>query len=237
MIDNNSVYTTGEAAAQQESLGRYTAKTYLWMFAGLGVTFLVAVALAATGLMERLVLTAPGVMWGVIIAELVVVIVLSARLKKISAGGATAMFFLYAALTGFTFALIFLSYEVTSAIAMFGVTALVFGIMGAWGYLTKQDLSGWGKVLLFGLIGLLLVTIVNLFMNNSTMEIILSYVGVILFLAYTAYDTQKIKAYYFSFQGDTAMLKKASIISALQLYLDFINIFLYLLRLFGSRKN
>ena len=203
----------------RESLGRYTAKTYLWMFAGLGVTFLVAVAPRGHRPHGAAGSHGAGRHGASLSRSWWLLSSFPRGSKKISAGGERPPCSFSMPLSrALLFALIFLTYEVTSAIAIFGVTALV---SASWapGAISPSRIFRAGARCFFGLIGLLLVTIVNLFMNNSTMEIILSYVGVILFLAYTAYDTQKIKAYYFSFQGDTAMLKKASIISALQLYL------------------
>lgn len=232
-------YRNNEVAVREETLSSYTAKTFFWMFIGLGITFGIGAYLAFSGLFMAILETNPFIWLGVIIAELVVVFALSALLKKMSTGVAYFMFILYAVLNGVTFASVFLTYDVTYALLIFGVTAVTFGIMAAWGYFTKQDLSSWGKVLLFGLFGLLIMGVLGLFLDLSAVEFLISLAGVAIFLGYTAYDTQKIKAYYYMTSGDQAMRSKASIISALQLYLDFVNLFLYLLRLLngGSRRN
>jgi len=234
---SSNPYQQGAQAAAAEPLARYTAKTFLWMFLGLAITFGTAVFLGQTGLIVRMLMRMPSAIYILPIAQIAVVLILSLALKKLSPGAATALFLLYALLTGVTFSTLLLVFEAYSAMLVFGVTAVVFAIMAVWGFVTKQDLSSWRKVLFFALIGLVLVSLLGLFINLSGLEKIICYVGVIVFLGYTAYDTQKIKVYYYSFQGDAALLKKASIISALGLYLDFINLFLYLLRLFGRRSN
>lgn len=235
---------------RQESLNRYTAKTFGMMFLGLLVTFAIAFYLSNTlsGIMLTLnVLSAlPWLQVGILIAELVVVLVMSARLRKMSPVTATVCFFLYAVLTGITFGILFLAgsiamdatYNLGNLAMIFGFTALYFGGMAVFGFLTKIDLSRLRTLLVGGLIALIVANILMAIFNvGGVAERVMCTIGVIIFLAYTAYDTQKIKAFYYGFQGDDAMLKKASVISALELYLDFINLFLYLLRLFGKRKN
>ena len=221
----------------RESIGRYTAKAYLWMFLGLVITFVVSLITIDTGLFFYLYGTFD--IWCIIVlavVEIALVLILSTRLKKLSVAAATTLFLIYAVINGLTFSSIFVVYEVTSIIWTFAAAAAMYGVMGAWGYFTKQDLSSWRKVLLFGLLGLIFMGVLGLFMNLSSLELIISFVGVAIFLGFTAYDTQKIKAFYAYFSEDTAMLKKASIISALELYLDFINLFLYLLRIFGKKN-
>jgi len=222
-------YYSASEAEERMSLGRYTA-------IGLVVTFAASWFAIQSGLLYSLLAANPALLYVFIIAELLVVIWLSARIQKLSVGAATALFFFYAILNGLTLSVIFLVYEMASAILLFAVTAGVFGIMAAWGYATKQDLSSWRKILVFGLLGLALFWLLSLFINLTFLETAVCYIGVLLFLGMTAYDTQKIKTYYYALQSDPAMLKKASIISALSLYLDFINLFLYLLRLFGRRR-
>lgn len=219
-----------------ESIGRYTAKTFLWMFLGLAITFGVSMLSMHTGLLYYIFSMGMGLIIALALLEIVLVIVLSARIQKISPTAAKALFIGYAVLNGLTFSSIFIIYEVASIVYTFAAAAAMFGIMGAWGYFTKQDLSGWRKVLLFGLVGLIVMAVLGLFLNLSQIELIISFIGVAIFLGFAAYDTQKIKAFYAHFSGDEVMLQKASIISALQLYLDFINLFLYLLRIFGKRN-
>lgn len=227
---------------RQESLNRYTAKTFGMMFLGLLVTFAIAFYLSNTLsgriLMYRAITALPWIHWVILVAELVVVIAMSAMLRKISPVVATVCFFIYAVLTGLTFGLIFTAYEVGSLALVFGFTALYFGGMAVFGFFTKIDLSRFRTLLVGGLIALVVANILMAIFNvGGVAERVMCTIGVIIFLAYTAYDTQKIKAFYYGFQGDDAMLKKASVISALELYLDFINLFLYLLRIFGKSRD
>ncbi len=226
----------------QESLGRYTAKTFAVMFLGLMVTFAIAFYLSQTIYGQFMLISAfytvPYLHIIILVAELAVVIGMTAMLKKMSPVAAAICFFVYSVLTGLTFGMVFMAYELGSLALVFGFTALYFGGMALFGFFTNIDLSRLRTLLLGGLIVLIVVNILMLFIPGlAVLDRVLCTVGVIIFLAYTAYDTQKIKAFYYGFQGDEAMLQKACILSALELYLDFINLFLYLLRLFGKRKN
>lgn len=231
-----------QGVAAQESLGRYTAKTFLLMFLGLLVTFGVALFLSGTYYGVYAVIYAlyyvPYIHLILLVAELAVVIGMTACLHKISATTATVFFFLYSLLTGITFSVIFIAYQVSSLILIFGATALYFGGMAVFGYVTKIDLSRMRNVLLGGLVFLIVMNVLMMFIPGlEVADQVVCTVGVIIFLGYTAYDTQKIRSFYGAYQGDEDMLKKASIFSALQLYLDFVNMFLYLLRLLGKKKN
>lgn len=242
-MPENYDYSSFDVGAQrQETLGRYTAKTFGIMFLGLLVTFAIAAYLSNTVsgflLMVRALTAMPYLHLILLVAELVVVVVLSARIQKISPAGATACFFLYSVLTGLTFGMIFTAYDFGTLALIFGFTALYFGGMAVFGYLTKIDLSRLRPILVGGLIALIVMNLLMLFIPGlAAMDRVLCTVGVLIFLAFTAYDTQKIRRYYLGFQGDDAMLKKASVISALELYLDFINLFLYLLRIFGRSRD
>lgn len=224
------------------SLGRYTAKTFLMMFLGLLVTFAVAIFFSTTdpGLIALIYAFTyiPAFHIILLVAQLVVVIAMSAMIRKLSPAAATACFFIYSVLTGLTFTVYFLLYELSSLILVFAATALYFGGMAVFGFVTNIDLSRIRTVLVGGLIFLIIMNVLMMFIPGlQVADRVLCTVGVIIFLAFTAYDTQKIRTFYNAFQGDEAMLKKASVISALELYLDFINLFLYLLRLFGKKKN
>lgn len=230
------------AAQRQETLGQYTAKTFGIMFLGLLVTFALAAYLSMNVHGQLMLLRAlyafPYAHLVILVAQLVVVIAMSAMIQKLSPAAATACFFVYSVLTGLTFSLIFLAYDVTSLALVFGFTALYFGGMAVFGHLTHMDLSRIRTVLVGGLIAIIIANVLMLFIPGlQVLDRVLCTVGIILFLGFTAYDPQKIKAYYYGFQGDDAMLKKASVISALELYLDFINLFLYLLRLFGKSRD
>ncbi len=221
-----------------DSLARYTAKTFLIMFFGLIVTFSVAYFGYSTRIVYRAYLTVPGFHIIVLIAELAVVVGMTAMLHKLSATGAAVCFFIYSFLTGVAFSTYFLVFNVPSMILVFAATALYFGGMAVFGFLTGIDLSRIRTVLFGGLIFLILANVLMLFIPGLRVgEQVLCSIGVVVFLGYTAYDTQKIKTFYSAFRGDEEMLKKAAIFSALQLYLDFVNLFLYLLRIFGKKKN
>ena len=221
-----------------ESLPAYTAKTFLWMFLGLLTTFAVAVGGYDSGLTVRAILSVPAFHIVILVAELAVVLVLSARIHRLSVSAATMLFFAYAILTGVTFSAYFLLFELSSLVLIFAVTALYFGALAIFGYFTKSDLSRLRPILVGGLIFLIVFGLLSLFLPFlSGLERIYCLIGIAIFLGLTAYDTQRIRDYYFAYAHDAQMAKKASIYSALQLYLDFINLFLYLLRFMGKSKN
>ncbi len=220
-----------------ESLGRYTSKTFLLMFLGLLVTFAVAFLGYYTGLII-FVFYARWIPVALLVAQLAVAVGMTAAIHRISVGTATAFFFLYSVLTGVVFSTYFLLFELPSLILVFAATALYFGGMALFGYFTNIDLSRMRSILLGGLIFLIIANLLMMFIPGlDVFDQVVCTIGVIVFLAYTAYDTKKISAFYQAYQGDEAMLKKASIFSALQLYLDFVNLFVYLLRIFGKRRN
>ncbi|MGM9629593.1 Bax inhibitor-1/YccA family protein [Butyricicoccus sp.] len=227
----NSSYDPQTFQVRSDSISSYTAKTFGWMFLGLMTTFAASLAIYFTGAIYYLY---SGILpFVLLIAELGVVIYLSARLNKMSIGMARGLFFAYALLNAVTFSSIFAIYSASSLVFVFGMTALYFGVMALYGMVTKTDLSRVRPVLLFGLIALLVLALLSVFIPG--MDIGMCLIGVVIFVAFTAYDTQMIRRNYMAFQGNPELLQKASIISALQLYLDFINLFLYLIRLFGKR--
>lgn len=231
----NQSYGAYDAAQEYEPLNRYTAKTFGWMFAGLLVTFLVAMTAYMTGLVWY-VFAIPYAVLVLGIAEVAVVLYMSARINKVSVGTARALFLTYSVLNGVVFSAYFLIYELPSMVFIFGATALFFGIMAAVGYTTRADLSNLRNFLLGGLVFLLVFWVAAMFINLERFEIVACTVGIFIFLVFTAYDTQKIRAYHQVYAQDPQMARKASIFSALQLYLDFINMFIYLLRVLGRRK-
>ncbi|TDN37870.1 Bax inhibitor-1/YccA family protein [Hymenobacter sp. UV11] len=217
--------------------GQFFAQVYGWMAAGLALTGGVAMFAAASPMIMEFIFGNRFVFFGLIIIELVVVGFLSARIFQWSRGQAQAAFIGYAMLNGLTLSVIFLAYTASSIASTFFTAAIMFGVMSAFGYFTKADLSGWGKLLSMALIGLVIAMVVNMFWGNSTLNLLVSFVGVILFTALAAYDTQKLKQ--LAFLGVTEgedMHDKASILGALTLYLDFVNLFLFLLRFFGRRR-
>ena len=211
-------------------------KVYVWM----------TLALVITGFTSYGVATSPGILqaiyanqilfWGLIIAEFALVIGVSAAINRLSLTTATLMFVLYSVINGALMSYIFLAYTSTSVATVFFITAGTFAVMAFVGYTTKTDLSSMGKLLMMALIGLVIATIVNIFVKSSGLTLILSYVGVLVFVGLTAYDTQKIKQMLMQTPDAGEGAQKVALLGALSLYLDFINLFLYLLRIFGRRE-
>ena len=226
------------ASSQGETLGQYTAKTFLWMMLGLLVTFGVAVGCWVSGATIYSLLYVPAVHIIALIAPIVLSVVFARRIEKMSVGAAIGIFVAYAAILGFTMSIYLLLYDLTALILCFLLTSVYFGALAAYGFFTKRDLSGLRTILISGALFLLVFWVLSLFIPGVMMfERIICMIGIAVFLGFTAYDTQKIRAFYNYYSAFPDMLAKASIFSALQLYLDFINLFLYLLRFLGSRKN
>ncbi len=222
------------------TLSEFMSKTFGWMFAGLLVTFAVGIGAVASGLIYPLI--SSGLFILTSIAELVLVFVLTARVQSLQPSTATGIFFGYAVLNGLNLSSIFLVYDYGSLILAFLVGAVYFGVMAVYGNVTNRDLTGWGPKLMGGLVAIIVCALVggllSLFgLHFGIMDLLLCAVGLLIFMGLTAYDTQMLKYHYAYFGGDAAMLHKASIIGALNLYLDFINIFLYILRMLGRRNN
>lgn len=212
-------------------------KVYVWMTLALVLTGITAYGVASSPSLMMTIFQTPAIMWGLIIAELIIVIAISAAINRLPLTTATLLFVLYSVLNGATLSLIFAVYTMSSIANVFFITAGTFGVMAAYGYFTKRDLSSWGKLLLMALIGLIIATLVNVFLvKSSGFDLILSYAGVLIFVGLTAYDTQKIKQ-MLAMQTDMGEgAQKVALLGALSLYLDFINLFLYLLRIFGRRE-
>ena len=235
MPQPRSVQISAEDAAEIQS--RFFAQVYGWMAAGLGLTGGIAMFASTSPTLINFVFGTRFVFFGLIILELVIVGFLSARIFDWSLGKVQAAFVGYAMLNGVTLSCVCLAYTSSSIASTFFVTAGTFGVMSLFGYFTKSDLSGWGKLLSMAVIGLVIAMVVNIFLRNSVLEIITSFIGVLLFTALTAYDTQKLK--HLALLGVTEgeeTSNKASILGALTLYLDFVNLFLFLLRIFGRRR-
>lgn len=215
---------------------KFISKVYSWMFFGLIITGVVSFATANNQTMLDLILQNTLVFWGLMIVELFLVGYLSGWLQGMSATTATGVFLLYSAINGLTFSVIFLIYDISSIFVTFFITAGMFGIMSFYGYVTKRDLTSWGNILFMALVGLIFASIVNLFLNSEMVYWITTYIGIIIFVGLTAYDTQKIKEYNIIGNEGTDEDTKEAISGALSLYLDFINLFLKLLRIFGRRK-
>ena len=236
-MEYNNYYDKGQTLAQSSVFAVLMRNVYTWMTCGLAMTALTAMIV---GRNENWVYTlaTSGMYWGLLIAEVVLVIFLSARIHKMSFATAGLMFAAYAILNGVTMSFIMLAYTAESIAQAFFVTAGTFGGMSLVGFFVKKDLSAMGRTLMMALIGLIIATIVNIFWQNSMMASILNYAGVIIFVGLTAYDTQKIKVMLQQAQyaGISDQTNKLALMGSLTLYLDFINLFLYILRLFGNRK-
>lgn len=225
---------THEAQEQRS----FIRQVYMWMTLALLTTAAVAFSISISPSLCEALFRNRSSFFVLAIAEVLIVAFLSGRISKISSQVALLIFAIYSVLNGITFSWIFLAYDLGSITSVFLVTAGTFGVMCAYGYVTKRDLSSIGNICLMALIGLIIASVVNIFIINDTFSMIISFIGVIIFVAITAYDTQKIKrmAVNLSYTEDMEIKSKISILGALTLYLDFINLFLYLLRLFGKKR-
>ncbi len=211
---------------------------YNWMALGLFISAITAYVTTQSEWMLNIIFGNSYMFYILIFAELGLVIAISGAINKLSASTASGLFLLYSFLNGLTLSAILLVYTASSVFQVFLITALMFGAMSAYGYFTKSDLSSWGRYLFMGLIGIIIASVVNIFLANSTMDWLISFVGVIIFTGLTAYDTQKIKQMGEELIGaDGERIGKVAILGALALYLDFINLFLMLLRFFGQRRD
>lgn len=228
------IYQDSEALAEMQR--RFITRVYTWMTLGLLVT---AAAALFTLLNEPLLIAIVSnrlLFFGLLIAELVVVMGLTAAINRISPALAGLAFFGYAALNGVTLSIIFLAYTASSIFETFFIAACAFGIMTLFGYTTRRDLTALGSLLIMALIGLLLASLLNLFLQASVIYWITTYAGILIFIGLVAYDTQRLKSMAVGLGEEGELVSKASVMGALRLYLDFINLFLMLLRIFGRRR-
>ena len=207
----------------------------MWMTLALGVTGVVSLAVAGSEQITRMVLGNSAIFWVLLIAEIGLVFYISARIMKISFATATTLFMLYSVLNGLTLSVLFAVYTKASIASAFFVTAGTFGVMSLYGYFTKRDLSSLGNILFMALIGLIIATVVNIFFFSETFYWIITYAGVLIFVGLTIYDTQKIKRALEGMEINETS-QKLALLGALTLYLDFINLFLYILRILGDRR-
>lgn len=221
-------------AAEQLS---FMNKVYMWMAAALTLTGLTAMYVSSSVPLLKLILLNKPIFYGLLFGELALVWYLSAAVDKMTAAGATSMFFLYAFVNGLTLSVIFLVYTASSIASTFFLTAATFAIMSAYGYFTKADLTSLGNLCFMLLIGLIIASIFNIFFASSAIYWVTTYLGIFVFVGLTAYDTQRIKEMNVIGNEGTEEDQKEAIMGALILYLDFINLFLYMLRLFGDRRN
>ena len=221
----------------QVRVNEFIRSVYNWMAIGLGLTGLVAFYVSNSETLMRLIFGNQLTFFGLIICELILVFTISARVHKMQAATATYLFVLYAALNGATLSAIFLIYTSSSITSTFFICAATFIACSIYGMATKRDLTSMGQFMFMGLIGIVIASVVNLFVHSSGMSLIISYIGVIVFVGLTAYDTQKLKTMALSQPAglDGGTIRKGAILGALALYLDFINLFLMLLRILGNR--
>lgn len=213
-------------------------KVFLWMTLALAVTGLTAYYVASNAGLLYTIFSSKGLFWGIIIAELALVFILSARIMKMSFATAGIMFVAYSVLNGITMASIFAVFTMESIASAFFVTAGMFGVMSFLGFTVKKDLGSFGSFFFMALIGLIIASVVNVFLGSSVLYWVVTYVGVLLFVGLTAYDTQKIKHMLMEYGDDVNdQTQKLALLGSLSLYLDFINLFLYLLRIFGHNND
>ncbi|HTM65964.1 MAG TPA: Bax inhibitor-1/YccA family protein [Flavipsychrobacter sp.] len=237
----NVVENTGSHAISKN----FVANVFLWMFLALGISAAVALYFSSNEelLIQYLVKPQGGLNmlgWVIMFAPLGFVMLMSFGFARLSAPAMTALFLLYAAINGISFSFILLAFTASSVVGCFLSAAAMFGVMAVMGYTTDKDLTSFGRILSMGVIGILIAMVINFFLHSNTMDYIISIIGVMVFTGLTAYDVQKLKRIGagMEYEGTAAAnVKKTSILGALTLYLDFINIFLFLLRLFGGRRN
>jgi len=217
----------------------FLRSVYNWMAIGLAITGFVAFYVASSESLLRLIFGNPLIFFGLIIGELALVFTISARVSKMKASTATSLFVLFAALNGATLSAVLIRYTMTSIAATFFICAGTFAACSIYGMVTKRDLTGVGQFMFMGLIGIIIASVVNMFMQSSGLHMIISYLGVFIFVGLTAYDTQKLKNMALTQPAglDAAVIRKGAIIGALTLYLDFINMFLFLLHIFGASRD
>lgn len=224
---------TPDAAA--ERIGAFLRAVYGWMCVGLGITALTATVVASSPTVVLAIARNSWLFWGLFIAQLGIVLVLSGRVDKLASSTASALFIGYSVLTGVTLSFILLIYTGQSIASTFVVTAGMFGGLAAFGTLTRRSLAGWGQFLFMGLIGVVLASVVGVFWQNDGLQFVTAFIGVIVFTGLAAYDAQRLKAMALAMpEGQTGSY---AIVGALALYLDFVNLFLMLLRLFGGRRR
>ena len=212
-------------------------KVFVWMTLALAITGLTAYGVATSPTILSLIFSSKVTFFGLIIAEFALVFAISGAINRLSLSTATLLFILYSVVNGATLSSIFFAFSVATIGKVFFITAGTFGAMALVGYTTKTDLTSMGKLLFMALLGIIIASVVNIFVASSGLDLILSYVGVLVFVGLTAYDTQKIKQMCQSAPDAGESTQKLALIGALSLYLDFINLFLYLLRIFGNNRD
>jgi len=228
-----------QKAQVQVRVNSFVRSVYNWMAIGLGITGVVAYGVANSPGVTEVIFGSQLVFFGLIIAQLAMVYIISARIQRIQASTATMLFIVYSALNGATLSSVFLAYTQSSITSTFFICAATFTACSVYGWTTRRDLTTMGGFLTMGLIGIVIASVVNMFFQSGAVSTIVSYVGVLVFVGLTAYDTQEIKNMALSQPADidAGAVRKGAILGALKLYLDFINLFLMLLRIFGGRRD
>lgn len=229
-------YKPVEASFSTAEIRKFLLHVYNWMAMGLAVTGVVAFGVSTSETLLRIIALNPFIFYGLLILQFVVVIAMSAAINKMPSVVAVGAFFLYALLTGLTFSILFLIYTSGSIAYTFIICSAMFASVSVFGYITKMNLAGVGTFMMMGLVGIIIASIVNIFLQSSTLYWLISYAGVLIFVGLTAWDTQKIKKMAAQTTFESEEGKKAAIMGALTLYLDFINMFLFLLRILGNRR-
>ncbi len=232
---NSSAAVFEDELTMSSYVSRVMRRVYVKMFLGLLVTALSALMLVGNEALFAAIFSSKVIYFGLIIAELAVVFVLSGAINRLSTTTATILFYLYSVLNGVVLSAIFVVFAPESIVLTFGITAGVFAAMSIFGFVTRQDLTNMGTFLFMALIGLIVASIVNVFMGSSALDWCISLAGVAIFIGLTAWDTQKIKQW--AMESDPSQVGKLATMGALSLYLDFINLFIYLLRIFGSNRS
>ncbi len=235
-MENNNIYSSQQQLDLQSGVNSYISKVFGTMFLGLLITAIAALFTVTSQTMLGL-LYGSSMVFVFAIAELVLVIVLSARITKIKYFTALIMYYAYAILNGITLSSIFFVYDMGVVYTAFLTASISFGIMAIYGSTTKKDLTKIGSMLVMLLVGILVASLINIFVGSEIFDLVISFIAVAVFVGLVAFDTQKLKSYYFASLNDYQLQRKIGIMGALSLYLDFINIFLYLLRIFGNRRN
>ena len=232
-------YTSFSQTSVMAKTNAFIRSVYNWMAIGLALTGFTAYYVSHSQAMINLVYRTPGIMMVLIFAELGFVFFLATRIQKIKASTATGLFAIYAILNGVTLSYIFMVYTASSIVSTFFICAVTFLACSIYGMVTKRDLTSLGGFMFMGLIGIVIASVINMFLHSSAMQMIISYVGVVVFVGLTAYDTQKLKDMSVTIPGDAtgAMIRKGAIMGALTLYLDFINLFILLLQIFGGNRD
>lgn len=235
MVSRTKIQAKTVSNQYDEGLRSHMLKIYNYMAAALALTGVVAFGTASSPALMQTIYGSP-LQWVIMLAPLGIVMFLSFRINKLSMQTAQIWFWVFAGAMGLSLSSIFIMYTGASITRVFFITASVFGSMSLWGYTTKKDLTGMGSFLFMGLIGVIIASVVNMFMQSSALHFAISIIGVLVFVGLTAYDTQKIKNMYSQIGSSGEAAGKAAIMGALTLYLDFINLMLMLLRLFGNRR-